>query len=141
MPQPWRYRETLTEPLSPELIERRAEEGWRAASVDWVREGTPPEAEPFLQPPYGLSLAPSGAHLEENRAELDVMLDVLEGLVEDQSLSQIAANLLRRGRATRSGFPWTPAEVFDLLPRIIEYSPRLFASSEWRERKPVPAHR
>ena len=133
----------LTEPLSAGLIERRAGEGWRASSVEWVREGAAADSEPsfVIQPPYGLSLSPTGAHLEENHSETDVMLAILEGLVQDDSLSKIAADLSRRGYTTRSGFAWTPAEVFDLLPRIIDCSPRLFASSEWRERRPVAVGR
>lgn len=134
MPQPWRYRETLTEPLTPELIQRRAADGWRAAYVEWVREGAPPST-PAVEPPYGLRLTGDAAALEENPAEFEVMLVILEGLVRDASLSQIAADIKQRGYTTRSGFAWTPAEVFDLLPRVIEYSRRLFSSAEWQSRR------
>jgi hypothetical protein len=137
MPHPWRFRETLAGPLTPALIEERAAEGWRAEKVDWVREGAPPEAPPSysVQPPYGLNLPRSGDQLQENEREVEVMYVILEGLVQDSSLSQIAHDLAKRGHTTRSGFKWTPGEVFDLLPRIIEYSPRLFASPAWHERR------
>ena len=137
MPLPWRFRETLSGPLTADLLRERAAEGWRAEKIEWVREGAPPDAPPDYQipPPYGLSLPHESERLEENPREIEVMYVILEGLVQDCSLSQIARDLTNRGHTTRSGFNWTPGEVFDLLPRIIEYSPRLFASPAWHERR------
>jgi hypothetical protein len=55
--------------------------------------------------------------------------------VEDSALSTVAHELNRRGYYTREGSPWSPTALFNLLPRMIEVGPRLFASEEWMTRR------
>ncbi len=88
-----------------------------------------------MEVPYGLRVAPDHVHLEENPAEVEVMMAILEGLVADMSMAFIAADLNRRGLAMRDGGRWTQSAVFDLLPRLIEFGSRLFNRDEWTRRR------
>jgi hypothetical protein len=63
------------------------------------------------------------------------MLGILEGIVEDRSMSRIADELNRRGFRMRTDEAWTQSGVFELLPRLIDFSPRLFKREEWIERR------
>ncbi len=60
---------------------------------------------------------------------------VLEGIVGDRRLSQIAKDLNGRGLRTRNGEWWATGQIFELLPRIIEAGPRLLPSKEWVARR------
>jgi hypothetical protein len=60
---------------------------------------------------------------------------MLESIVQDHRLSQVAESLNARGFRTRQGKRWAPATVFDLLPRLIEAGPSLLSSAEWAERR------
>jgi hypothetical protein len=88
-----------------------------------------------IEVPFGLRIAPDGKHLEEEPKEVEMMLAMLDGLVRDRRFSEIAADLNERGYRNREDKPWTQANVFDMLPRLIECSPRLFPSEEWVERR------
>ncbi len=85
--------------------------------------------------PYGLRVAPDCQHLEENPAEVRVLLEILDGIVRDQPLSHIAADLNTAGHRMRNGEPWTQSAVFTLLPRLIDFGSRLFSHEEWVERR------
>jgi hypothetical protein len=136
MAQTQRMREVISGPLSAEQLERRQAEGWRLVAVEWERSpsavGVHP---PLMEVAYGLRVAADHQHLEENPVEVQVMLDILEGIVQDQPMSRIAENLNRRGRVMRTGEPWTQSAVFELLPRLIDFGPRLFSRDEWTERR------
>jgi hypothetical protein len=36
---------------------------------------------------------------------------------------------------TRSGEPWTTAQIFELLPRLIDAGPKLLPTEQWIERR------
>jgi len=75
--------------------------------------------------PYGLRIAADCLYLEENpieRQALELMLDLI---VTDQSLSQVAEELNRQGFRTRPGLKWTQVAVFNMLPRLVEASPQI----------------
>ena len=131
-----RRREVLEGPLTQEMVEDRAADGWRLAAVEWVRDveaaGTTPKRE---RPPFGLRVAEDAIHLEEDAAEQEAMRAALRLLVEDKPVSAVAEELNRRGLHTREGSPWRPETVFGLLPRLIEAGPQIFASEEWRARR------
>jgi hypothetical protein len=88
-----------------------------------------------IEVPYGLRIAPDGRHLEEEPKEMEIMLAMLDGLVRDRRFSEIATDLNERGFRNREDALWTQAAVFDMLPRLIECSPRMFPSEEWAERR------
>lgn len=136
MTQTDRFREEISGPITLEILERKAAEGWRPVAIEWQRDPARPAEGPVLEDvPFGLRVAADHLHLEENPAEVETMLAILEGIVADWPMSRIATDLNRRGYLTRSGFCWTQSDVFELLPRLIEFGPRLFNHSEWVERR------
>jgi hypothetical protein len=85
--------------------------------------------------PYGLQVSADCLRLVESPAERAIIILALDRIVEDCPLSQVAEELNRRGHRTRDGRLWTPAALFNLLPRMIEVGPRLFVSEEWAQRR------
>ena len=133
-----RIRETWSRPITAEYLAQQASFGWKLVSVVWEREIEPDPHDPSPRqedPPYGLRVAADGVHLEENTAELEVLLVIMEGIVQDHRLSQISEDLNRRDFRTRNGSMWTPTSVFTLLPRLIEVGPHMFSSEEWIVRR------
>jgi hypothetical protein len=130
-----RFREVLRDPLTVEAFDRRRAEGWRPVAIEWERVDSPDGRGGLEEVPYGLRVAGDHVHLEEDSTEVEAMMTILEGVVGDQSMSHIAAELNRRGSTMRNGMPWTQCAVFDLLPRLIDFGPRLFNRDEWIERR------
>lgn len=129
-----RYKEVLTAPLTAETLGLRTSQGWRAVAVEWERPRD--SGGPTLEAvPYGMRVAADHVHLEECPAEIDALLTILEGIVTDWPMSRIATDLNNRGSLMRNGMPWNQTSVFELLPRLIDYGPRLFHREEWIERR------
>ncbi|HEX8984308.1 MAG TPA: hypothetical protein VF767_02715 [Bryobacteraceae bacterium] len=136
------FREPLAGSPTLESLGRRMAEGWRLSALEWEREaaGEIPEA---LQPaegwaeeiPYGLQVSDDATRLIENPAESEVITLALDMIVEDSPLSLVSDELNRRGYRTRGGAEWSAAALFDLLPRMIQVSPRLFSSEKWLKRQ------
>ena len=131
-------REPVTEWPASEHLRRMAAEGWKLAAIEWQREApaAPPRREPV---PFGMRVGPDCASLEEDPGEQQALLAILDLLVQERTLTQVAEELNRRGLRTRSGESWTPVAVFELHPRLIEACPRLIASPEWVARSRVAA--
>jgi hypothetical protein len=133
--------------LTLDYFMQRAAEGWKLAAVEWVREvpdsvsdGRPVRVSVHGEaPPYGLRIAADGMNLERNPVEMTVLLLILEEIVKEKRITEIAADLNTGGYKTRNGSPWSASAVFELLPRLIETGPTLLKSDEWRERRPTPA--
>jgi Recombinase len=140
-----RSRDLVGGPLSLDYFMRRAADGWTLAAVEWVREVEAPDSATEIPPleinvepeeiPYGLRISDDGLHLEPNPVEATVLLLILEKIVLEKRLSQIADDLNIRGFRTRRGTRWTSSTVFDLLPRLIEVGPKLLKSADWRDRR------
>jgi hypothetical protein len=131
-----RERELITEPLTLERIQRRAAEGWRVHAIEWERDtdaGRP--AEMREEVPFGMRVAGDCRHLEEDPSEVEAMMIMMEGIVQDRPLSAIAADLTRKGFRMRDGRPWSQVSVFNILPRLIEFSPRFLSRPAWMERR------
>ena len=128
-------QETHNVPNMMEL-EQRNVQGWKLIAVEWERE-IPEEPAGKLpeEVPFGLQVAPQGGRLEENLAERDALFLMMELTVQDGPYSMIAEELNRRGYRTRQGMRWTPISVFQMLPRLIEVGPQIFATAEWQERR------
>jgi Recombinase len=133
-----RIREIISGPLAPEYLKQKADQGWSlmGVSVEWEREI---EADQPLgeatglgeEVPYGLRVAQDGLHLEENAAEKETLVRMMDLIVEDHSLSRVAEELNGRGFRTRQGALWTASAVFNMIPRLVEVGPRIFSSEEW----------
>jgi hypothetical protein len=133
-----RMREVLAGPLTPSEIERRSVEGWKAVAVVWEREADqsrPAPANITESVPYGLKISEDCLALEEDIHEKEALLAMLEMIIQDKPLSEIAESLNQRGFHTRHNTKWTPGSVFDMLPRLIEVGPRVFSSEEWVVRR------
>lgn len=129
-----RMREVLTGALTPADFERRSAEGWRAVAVVWERQvdhGATALANIRDDVPYGLKISEDCLALEQDIQEKEALLVMLEMIIQDKPLSEIAESLNRRGFRTRRHSNWTPGTVFDMLPRLIEVGPRVFTSEEW----------
>ena len=138
MPRIQRVREVLSVPLNAAYLDRKAAEGWRPVAVVWEREadGAPPQPANITEPvPYGLKISEDCLQLEQDIQEIEALIVMLEMIIQDKPLTEIAESLNQRGFHTRYNTPWTPGTVFDMLPRLIEVGPRVFTSEEWVVRR------
>lgn len=131
-----RRREPVSELPDRQLIEERREEGWRLVALEWerAREGEAGEGK-RREVPYGLRVADDCRHLVEDADEMEALMLMLELIAEDRPMSKVAEELNSRGYRVRDGSPWTQSAVFNLLPRVIEVAPRIFASDDWKSRR------
>jgi hypothetical protein len=139
-----RIREAVKGPIDADYIRRREVQGWRLTAIEWEvewerssEEGPePPGAEVNLEDaPFGFRVAAESQRLEEDPSEMEFLLSMMELIIQDISLSKVAEELNRQGFRTRKGVEWGPVGVFNMLPRLIELTPRIFASAEWIERR------
>ena len=141
-----RVRDVITGEVTLEYLGKRAASGWKIAAVEWAREGQTPAdsaaptrlASPHVETavPYGLRFTTDNACLEENPLETTVLLLILEQVIQEKRIAEIARALNEQGFKTREGRLWTSAAVFDLLPRLVEAGPALLKSQVWRDRRP-----
>jgi Recombinase len=129
-----RQRQVVSGSIAEQELKQRAEQGWRMVAVEWEREvaADQPTAE---EVPFGLQLSPENARLETNPSEWQALILMMEMTVQEGPYWSIAEELNRRGFHTRNGDPWTPISVFQMLPRLIEIGPRIFATDEWQKRR------
>ncbi len=142
-----RAREAVRSPLNLEYFTERAAAGWRLVALEWEREvpgelaGEAQESAKRLEPvPFGLRVADDCQHLEENPAEMQILRFMMELIVQDFSLSRIAAELNRREFRTREGTEWSPLSVFRMFPRVIEVAPQVHSTEDWAARRKYLAH-
>ncbi len=139
-----RIRDLVTGELTLDYFMQRSAAGWKVASIEWVREAPSQTAETLHASatsattapiPYGMQIAQSGEYLEENPLEATVLMMILEQIVKEKRISEIAVQLNHQGHRTREGLLWSPTAVFNLLPRLIEAGPSILKSREWSERR------
>ncbi len=139
MPKKERMRRPILGPFKPEEVDALREQGWTLVAMEWEREVSDEEAmeQAAAEVPFGLQVA-RGA-LQQNSAETETLVDMLELVIDEGPYWRIAEELNRRGHRTRRGAKWSPVSVFEMLPRLIEVAPRVFSSVEWRRRRQTPA--
>ena len=138
-----RIRDLIAGELTLDYFMKKAADGWKIAAVEWVRDmpdsvshGTPVQISVHpAEIPYGLRIAGDGQNLEHNPLEMTVLLSILEEIVKEKRITQIAVDLNVSGYKTRRGSPWSASAVFELLPRLIEIGPTLLKSPEWQQRR------
>jgi hypothetical protein len=132
-----RIRQEAPASFGPEDIAKQAEQGWKLVAVEWERELPESEGDALSREevPFGLQVAKDEARLEANPTEQEILFLIMELTVQDGPYSAIAEELNRRGYRTRQGMKWTPISVFQMLPRLIEVGPRIFATQEWQQRR------
>jgi hypothetical protein len=136
-----RIRDVISGPMSPEIIQQRTSAGWQMVSIEWRRElpdsETPSDGAYGEDVPYGLHISDDGLRLEVHPVENHALMLMMELLGQDFSYSAIVSDLNEKGFRTRSGQPWSRVAVFNMMPRLIEVGPRLFASEEWKAQQPA----
>jgi hypothetical protein len=133
-----RIRELVTGSVDLDYVRQKAEAGWKLVAMEWRRElpgDSHDQAVIVEEIPYGLRVAGDCSRLEEDPEEREVLVQMMELIVQDYSITLVASELNKRGLRTRSGGPWTPVSVFNMLPRLIEVGPQIFTSDEWDERR------
>ncbi|MEM9555220.1 MAG: hypothetical protein AAGC60_13275 [Acidobacteriota bacterium] len=125
-------REDLERPLTAEQLEARRRAGWQAVTVVWRREADAAASPRRCEVPYGLRVAADPRHLEDDPAEMEVLRLILAGVVRDCPLSEIAADLDARGYHRRDGGRWTQSDLFEMLPRVVDEAPTIYASDAWQ---------
>ncbi len=133
-----RVRQDVSPSFGPDDLRRQSEQGWKLVAVEWKRELPEEAAEPGVpeEVPFGLQVAQdTPPRLEENPTEREVLFLMMELTIQDGPYSMIADELNRRGYRTRLGMKWTPVSVFQMLPRLIEVGPKIFATEEWQQRR------
>lgn len=133
-----RIREVVTGPVDMDQWKLKTDAGWKLVALEWRREieGEEPEHTIIMEEiPYGLRVANDCTRLEENPDERNILVQMMELIVQDHTVSEAATELTRRGLRTRRGAPWTPVAVFNMLPRLIEVGPKIFSSDDWEERR------
>ena len=133
-----RVRQDVSGLFGPDDLRRQSEQGWKLVAVEWERELPEAVPEPSVpgEVPFGLQVATQPPpRLEENPAEREVLFLMMELTIQDGPYSSIADELNRRGHRTRQGLKWTPVSVFQMLPRLIEVGPKIFATEEWQQRR------
>lgn len=131
-----RMRQEVPQAIGADEIARQAELGWKLVAVEWERELPDSEsAGPIEDVPFGFRVAKDPPRLEEDPTEQEALFLMMELTVQDGPYSVIADELNRRGHRTREGFRWTPISVFQMLPRLIEVGPKIFATREWQQRR------
>ena len=129
-----RVREPMPDVPASGYFEDRLAKGWKLLSIEWEK---PIEAasEGFEPVPFGLQIADDCQHLQENTNEKQALMFMMEMIVKDEPLSKIADELNRGGHRNRAGSLWTPGQVFDMLPRLIDVGPRIFTNGDYIARK------
>jgi hypothetical protein len=139
-----RIREAVKGPIDTEYIRNREAQGWRLMAIEWEVEwardteetAQPGTAEISLEEaPFGFRVAGDCERLEQNPTEMEFLLSMMELIIQDISLAKVAEELNRKGFRTRKGGEWGAVAVFNMLPRLIELTPRIFASAQWIERR------
>jgi hypothetical protein len=131
-------RDEIDGSISLDYFTKRTHAGWKLKAVEWEKAedaaGQPTPIEK-LPPPYGIEVIPDTARLQSQPEELEVLRTILELIVVEKGVSQIAADLNERGFTMRGGKPWTSTAVFDLLPRLIETAPEILKRDDWSARR------
>ena len=137
-----RMRQEVPQSFGPDEIARRSEEGWKLVAVEWERAlpDTEEGSRSAEEVPFGLQVSKDAARLEVNPTEQEALFLMMELTIQDGPYWAIAEELNRRGYRTREGMKWTPVSVFQMLPRLIEVGPRIFATREWQQRRALLTH-
>ena len=133
-----RIREVVTGSVDMDYVRRKTEAGWKLVAMEWRREVPGDESKEAVlieEIPYGLRVAADCSRLEEDPQERAVLVQMMELIVQDYSITLVSSELNKRGLRTRTGGYWTPVSVFNMLPRLIEVGPNIFSSDDWESRR------
>ena len=92
--------ERISEPFSAEYVDKRKADGWNLVGVVWERQIGEGEPEPEIDVPFGLRVADDCHHLTQDSTEKEALLLMLEMIVQDRRVTDVALELNRRGYQT-----------------------------------------
>ena len=130
-----RLRQPVNASPGDDEIANRAREGWKMVAVEWERPAMPAEGARQVEVPFGLKVATDCRHLEEDPMEMEILKSGMELIISECPFTKIAEELNEKGFRMRTGEPWSPISIFNLLPRLIEVGPRILPTEEWAERR------
>lgn len=130
-----RARQAVSGSLQSIDLQQRTDAGWKLVAIEWEREVETADDQLPADVPFGLRVGPETQRLEQDPAEREILLQLMELIVQEGSYAHIADEVNRRGFRTREGARWTPVSIFEMLPRLIEVGPQLFHSAEWQQRR------
>lgn len=135
-----RIRQNVSHPLTLEEIQEYQRQGWKPVAIEWERvlpgsEQVLAERPSVEDPPFGLRVGGDCRTLEENPEETEILATIMELIIQDGPYSFIAEKLNQRGFLTRHGSKWSPVEVFEMLPRLIEAGPKILSKEGWSQRR------
>ncbi|HSR51992.1 MAG TPA: hypothetical protein VLV83_14270 [Acidobacteriota bacterium] len=136
MPRRERMREIVDGLPSEDFFSDKEAEGWKLVSMEFERPADGEDAaraeDSLAQDvPYGLQVGSDCYSLEENPDERRALVLMLEQLIADKKLSEVATALNQEGLRTRGGEPWTSLDIFNLFPRLIDVAPIIYPSADW----------
>src|SRR5260221_4978743 len=130
-------RETVTGSVDLEYVRQKTEAGWKLVAMEWRREIAGDETEqPIIVEdiPFGLRISVDCSRLEEDPQERAVLVQMMDLIVQDYSITLTASELNKRGLRTRTGGFLASASFFKMLPRPIEIRPHIFSIYDWEAR-------
>jgi hypothetical protein len=130
-----RVRQVISAPPTDTDLKEQSAKGWKLVAVEWEREIDVADSQIPGDVPFGLRIAADAQRLEEDPAEQEVLVQLMELLVQEGSYAHVADEINRRGYRTRQGKAWSPVSVFEMLPRLIEVGPHLFRGAEWKKHR------
>jgi len=133
-----RVKESFDRPFDPSYLRERVQAGWRLVGLEWERDvesDDSPKPKLLQEAPFGSQISRDCEYLEENAPEMHFLFSMMELIIQDISITKVAEELNKKGFRTRKGTEWGPVAVFNMLPRLIEVTPRILASEEWVERR------
>jgi hypothetical protein len=130
-------RDEIENPVSLDYFLHRTKAGWKLKAVEWERaeDAVAPVLQEEIAAPYGIEVVPDSARLQPKSEEVEVLQTILESIVVEKGVSQIATDLNNRGFTTRGGQAWTSTAVFNLLPRLIDAAPDILKRDDWQARR------
>jgi len=99
-------RETVTGSVDLEYVRQKTEAGWKLVAMEWRREIAGDETEqPIIVEdiPFGLRISVDCSRLEEDPQERAVLVQMMDLIVQDYSITLTASELNKRGLRTRTG--------------------------------------
>ena len=102
-----RIRELVTGTVDLEYVRQKTEAGWKLVAMEWRRElpGDGREQPVIVEEiPYGLRVAGDCSRLEEDPEERETLVQMMELIVQDYSITLVASELKSvKGLRTRAG--------------------------------------
>ncbi|HWF05372.1 MAG TPA: hypothetical protein VHA06_16925, partial [Candidatus Angelobacter sp.] len=94
-----RIREVVTGSVDLDYVRQKTEAGWKLVALEWRREIPGDEASEAVlveEIPYGLRVATDCSRLEADPEERAVLVQMMELIVQDYSITLIASELNKR---------------------------------------------